>query len=135
MNFTQAEAEIRSFFKTAWAGQTEIAWPDVEFDRPNDQTWVRFNCAENAGFQASMGSIGSNRFRHLGVVTIQVFQPEGQGSKDARAKANNALGAFMGAETTNDIHFFDVAANQIGNDGSGYYQINVTASFRYDEIT
>ena len=135
MNFNQAEAEIRAFFNTGWADATDIAWPDIAFDIPNDETWVRFDCRENDGFQASIGSPSSNRFRHTGIVTIQIFQPSGQGSKDAREKTTAALGVFMGNETSNGIHFFDVQARQIGDDTAGYYQINVLASFRYDEIT
>lgn len=136
MNFNEAEAEIRKFFDTAWADLTPVAWPDSRYDPPsNDQTWVRFNCRENDGFQSSIGSPGSNRFRHFGIVTIQIFQPQGQGSVDAREKATAALAVFMGQETTNGIHFYNVQAAQVGNDGNGFYQINVLASFRYDEIT
>lgn len=135
MNFDEAEAEIRDFFNTAWADLTEIAWPDIEFTVPEGETWVRFNCQENDGRQVSMGSVGANRFRHFGIVTVQVFQPQGQGSKDARTKATVALGAFMGAQTTNKITFNEVFGRQIGNDGKGFYQINVVASFYYDELT
>jgi len=134
MNFNEAEAEIRAFFATAWGATTEVAYPDLPFEAPN-ATWVRFDCRENSGNQASMGSPGSNRFRHFGIVTIQIFQPQGQSSKDARTQATAALSAFMGANTTNNIHFYDVHAKQIGNDGYGYYQINVMALFRYDQIT
>lgn len=135
MNLDTAEAEIRAFFDTAWASLTEIAWPDVEFTVPEGETWVRFNCRENEGRQVSMGSVGSNRFRHFGIVTIQIFQPQGQGSNDARIKAAVAMDAFMGQKTTNDIVFNEVFGLQVGNDGSGYFQINVAASFYYDEIT
>lgn len=135
MNFSDAEAEIRDFFDTGWAALTTIAWPDDKFDPPDDATWVRFDCRENDGTQASIGAPGNNRFRHFGVVTIQVFAPRGDASIDARAKATAALAIFMGLETANDIHFFDVQARQIGHDEQGWYQINVLASFRYDEIT
>lgn len=139
MNFKEAEDEIRAHFSAAMlAGgftASYIAWPDVEFTIPEGQTWVRFNCQENDGSQVSMGSPGANRFRQFGIVTIQIFQPLGQGSNDARTKAVIALGAFRGEVTTNNIHFFDVAGRQVGNDGNGYYQINVVASFYYDEIT
>ena len=135
MNFIQAEAEIRKFFEDAWLAATPIAWPDLKFAIPNRQNWVRFDCVENDGEQVSMGSPGSNRFRHYGIVTIQVFAPQDQGSIEARQLATNALGVFMGAVTTNDIHFYDVQGRQIGNDGNGFYQINVVSSFYYDEIT
>lgn len=135
MNFDDAEAEIRAFFNTGWSSLTDIAWPDDKFISPDGATWVRFDCKENDGEQVSIGDPGNNRFRHFGLVTIQVFAPQGNGSIDARAKAQAAVAIFMGQETTNDIHFFAVQPRQIGNDGSGYYQINVLASFRYDEIT
>lgn len=135
MNFDEAEQDVRDFFETSWAALTAIAWPDLEFTVPSGETWVRFNSQEGGGRQASMGSPGNNRFRQIGIVTVQVFQPQGQGSKDARAKAAIALTAFKGATTTNGVKFFDVFGRQIGNDENGYYQINVIASFYYDEIT
>jgi hypothetical protein len=135
MNFNEIEAEIRKYFDTQWNGLTEIAWPDVEFTLPDGESWVRFNCQETTGRQVSIGSPGSNRFRHFGFVFIQIFQPGGQGSQDARDKAVIALGAFMGATTTNGVYFYDVTARQVGNDGNGFYQINVVASYYCDEIT
>lgn len=135
MNFNEAYAEIVKFFDTGWNDLTVVSWPDKEFTVPEGQSWVRFNCQETTGNQVSMGSPGNNRFRHFGLVTVQVFQPQDQGSKDARQKATTALGVFMGATTTNGVKFFDVAGVTVGNDGNGYYQINVVASFYYDEIT
>ena len=135
MNLNTAEAEIRKFFNTGWASATSIAWPDVEFTIPESATWVRFNCQENDGRQVGMGDPGNNRFRHYGIVTIQVFQPLGNGSIDARTKAAAAMAIFMGAQTENGIMFTDVSARQVGNDGYGFYQINVFAPFWYDEIT
>lgn len=139
MNFNDAEAEIRKFFKDGWvsAGNDAavIAWPDRKFTIPDAQSWVRFTCAENDGEQVSMGNPGANRFRHYGIVTIQIFQRQDQGSIEARELAADALGVFMGAQTTNGVVFQDVQGRQIGNDGAGFYQINVLASFYYDEIT
>lgn len=141
MNFSQAEAAIRKHFDTVWTAAfpapdtPEIAWPDKDFTIPTNETWVRFNCQENDGGQVSIGDPGNNRFRHFGIVTIQVFQPWGQGSVDARTKATAALGAFQGEQTTGGVVFFDAYARQIGNDDSGFYQINVVTSFYYDELT
>lgn len=139
MNINQAEADIRAFFKAAWVAAgfnaSYIAWPDVKFTVPEGQTWVRFNCQENDGRQVSMGSPGSNRFRQFGQVILQIFQPAGQGSKDARTKAAAALDAFKGAVTSSGVHFQNVYGRQVGNDENGFYQINVIANFYYDDIT
>lgn len=136
MDFSAAEADMKKWFKDqAFLPDANIAWPDQKFTVPNDENWVRFTCQENDGGQASTGSPGSNLFRQFGIVTIQVFQPQGQGSKGARTLAASILTALKGAQTTNGVEFFDVYGRQVGNDGNGYYQINVVASFRYDEIT
>lgn len=134
MKFSEAEATIRKFFNTGWGSTTKISWPDMPFDPPDRQTWVRFNCAETLAQQASMGDIGNNRFRHYGIITIQIFQPQGKAGLDAASKADLALGIFMGKEV-DGINFYNVSARQIGDDGNGYYQINVVAWFRYDQIT
>lgn len=140
MNLDEAEADIRKFFAAAWAAAFPsstplIAWPDIEFTIPENKTWLRFNCQENGGQQVAMGDPGNNRFRRFGIVTVQVFQPRGSGSKDARTKASAARNIFTGAQTTGGVTFIDVSARQIGDDGHGYYQINVLAPFWYDEIT
>lgn len=141
MNLEQAEADIRKFFDAAWTAAfaspntPPIAWPDIEFTIPENKTWVRFNCQENGGQQVGMGDPGNNRFRRFGIVTIQVFQPRGQGSKDARTKAAAARDLFTGAQTTGGVTFQDVSARQVGDDGHGFYQVNVFAPFWYDEIT
>lgn len=133
MNFEQAEAALREHFNTEWDGLTPIAWPDVAFTPPAG-TWVRFSAKHNDGFQASMGSPGSNRYRRLGIVTIQIFQPQGQASTDARAKADAASDIFI-ANGLAGFLFRNIVAADIGPDGAGWYQWNVRAEFQYDRIT
>lgn len=136
MNFSQAEAAMRAWFAGVWETPETISWPDLKFTTPNDQIWARFDCKETDGSQVSMGSPNSNRFRQFGILTIQIFQPEDQGSTEARSKAADVLTALKGTQTAADgVTFFDVSGRQVGNDGNGFYQINVVASFYYDEIT
>lgn len=135
MDIESAYAEIVAFFDNGYADASPVSYPDIEFTPPNNETYAVFNCQEVGGTQASTGAPSNNRFRHFGIVTVQIFQPSGSGSKDAREKAKAALAVFMGKKTTNGIIFSDVAANTIGNDGNGFYQINVTTAFRYDQIT
>ena len=133
MNFSDAEAAIRAHFNTEWNSLTPIAWPDVQFTKPNG-TWVRFSMKNNDGFQASIGAPSSNMFRRRGIVYIQIFQKEGQGSTDARAKADTAADIFIG-QVIQGIRFYDVNARDIGADGNGWYQWQVAAEFEYDRIT
>ncbi len=133
MNFKAAEAAIRAYFNTGWAARTPVAWPDIPFTPPVT-TWVRFSMKNTDGYQASIGSPGSNKFRRVGFVYIQIFQPVGQGSTDARTKADIAADIFI-ANTLPGVTFKNVIAKDIGPDGAGFYQWNVTAQFQYDRIT
>ena len=133
MKFGAAEAAIRGYFNTGWGSTTPIAWPDLTFTPPN-ATWVRFSMKNDDGFQASMGDPGNNRHRRIGTVFIQVFQPQGQASTDARAKADKAADIFL-ANTLTGVLFKNVNARDIGPDGNGFYQWNVTANFQYDRLT
>lgn len=133
MNLETATATIRAYFAAQWAGLTTVAYDDVKFDIPNGATWARLTIRHSYGYQASIGSPGANRFRSIGTVIVQVFAPEGNASKDARAKADAALEIFRGL-SHQGIDFYDAYAREIGN-ADGWFQINVIAPFRYDHIT
>jgi hypothetical protein len=130
MDFEAAEAAVRAFFNTHWNSLTPIAWPDMKFT-PRNSTWVRFSMKNNAARQASIGAPGNNLFRRYGIITIQVFQKEGQASKDARTKADAAADIFI-TESLDGFIFSNVNARDIGPDGAGWYQWNVIAEYQYD---
>lgn len=133
MNMQGAVAAMRSLFKTAWGNTTAIAWPDVSFTPPDGAAWVRFTERHDDGYQASIGAPGNNRQRRTGFVIIQVFVPQGKGGTSCRPLADQAVLAFVN-QTVQGIHFNDVHAREVGNDGHGWYQINVYARFYYDQI-
>lgn len=130
MSFKTAETSVQNYFNTKWGGITSIAWPDVQFTKPN-ATWVRFSMKNNIGQQASVGSPSSNYHRRIGTVTIQIFAKENGGAVDARTKADVAANAFQD-NGLSGFHFYNVNAKDIGPDGAGWYQWNVTAEYRYD---
>ncbi|WP_138476164.1 phage tail terminator-like protein [Dyadobacter bucti] len=132
MNYEIAVKTIRKIFSDAWGDTTKVAYDDVKFDIPTT-TWVRFNISHYDGNQASIGSPGSNKFRRYGLIAAQVFQPQGQGSLDARKKVDLIIPIFQGKQISG-ITFYDVQAREIGNDGAGWYQVNVLSKFYYDTI-
>lgn len=133
MNFKQAEAAIRDYFNTGWNDLTPIAWPDLPFNQPST-IWVRFTMKNNIGEQVSIGDVGNNYHRRQGIVTIQIFQPQGQGTTDARTKADVAADIFI-ENALSGMIFKKVNARDIGADGQGWYQYNVTAEYQYDRLT
>lgn len=132
MSYESAVAAITAHFAQEWNNATPVAYPDVPFNPPSS-TWVRLNISHADGYQASIGSPGSNKFRRTGLVTVQVFQKQGKAGVDAHKKADLAVAAFLGKKAGH-IQFYDVQAREIGNDGAGYFQINVLAYFQYDVI-
>lgn len=139
MNSDEAVAAVRAFFALHWGSTTRIAWPDMNFTPPQADTWVRFSMKNSIGYQASMGNPGNNIFRREGIITIQVFQKEGRASTDARKKAAKAETIFMkqklaGFEFKN-VNVLDIGAgrDEIGLHRTPWYQMNVTAEYRYDQ--
>lgn len=133
MNYETAIKTIWNFFATRWGNTTKVAYDDVDFTIPSGETWVRLNVKTVDGYQASIGAPTNNRQRREGIITVQVFSPQGQGSIDARKKADLVIGHFLNQEASGII-FYDVHAREVGNDGAGWYQINVLIKFRYDHI-
>lgn len=141
MSFEAAEAAVRKYFVQKWGTATPIKWPDLHFIPPA-ATWVAFHMMPNLGYQASTGSPGSNVFRREGIITIQVFQPEGQAGTDARKKADLAASAFLSPNSLAGFTFKNVVAKPAHNgrgitglNGTVYYQWNVTAEYQHDIIT
>ena len=141
MSFDLAEKAVRAYFAQKWGTTTPIKWPDLHFAPPAG-TWVAFHMQAFLGYQASIGSPGNNMFRRAGVITIQIFQPEGMAGTDARKKADIAANFFISPNQLAGFRFKNVVAKPVinargatGEQGSVYYQWNVTAEYEYDIIT
>jgi hypothetical protein len=133
--YAEAVKAMKAFFYTQWDNATPIIWgSDDVTTPPNDEPWIRFNINHSAGGQASIGSPTANRFRHIGFLTIQVFAPEGNYGILAKDLANAILELYQGTSDS-DIDYYNVRVDEVGNDGYGWFQINIIADFRYDNIT
>ncbi|PZQ46170.1 MAG: hypothetical protein DI551_05685 [Micavibrio aeruginosavorus] len=130
MDIADADKAIVKHFTDGWGNLAPVAFDDVKFDIPQ-ATWARLNIRHNLGNQTTMGDPGNNRHEQQGVVTVQIFEPQGNHGIDARVKAQAAASLFRG-KSAQGIHFFETTYREIGNDGAGFFQINVTARFRYD---
>ena len=134
-SYSEAIQAMTSFFHAAWVDTAPVIWgDDDDTAKPNNEPWLRFNARHVDGDQVSMGAPGANRFEAVGTVTIQIFQPSGKEGLEAQAIADAVLGIYKGA-SSGGVHYSRVRANEVGNDGHGWYQINVLADFRYEQIT
>jgi len=132
MDLQTAVASIRAYFETEWAAETLIVFDDQSYTPKPDTEFVRLNIRHSLGDQTTMGAPGNNRHQQEGGITVQIFTPQGNASIRARELADIAAAIFRGETTTDGIIFYETSPREVGNDGHGFYQINVNVRFRYD---
>lgn len=77
---------------------------------------------------------GRRRFLTDGIFTLQIFTAVGDGHTLGDSIAEVALGILRGhVGSTGGVWFFDAVLNEIGID-SPWFQSNVEAGFRYQEV-
>lgn len=134
-NYTQAIVAIEKYFADNWGETSLVIWGSDDAQQPaNAESWVRFNVQHEDGGQASMGSPDANLYRQQGSIIIQIFQQQGQFGVEARTFASNIIDLYHGT-TNSGIRYENARINEVGNDGNGWYQINVIVRFEYDTIT
>lgn len=135
MSFGTVRNAINAAFNTAWASATPIAWPNVEFTKP-DSAWVRITVDGNVSDQAAFGD--GVLHRNSGLIFIQVFIPDNQGPSSADTYAQNAADALQYKRIDHvsggrPIRTWGATQRTVGND-NGWFQVNVTIPFDYDEV-
>lgn len=123
---------ILNAFIDGWAGQTEVAYDNMEFDPPDgDTAWVRLSVKPTFRTIASLGQEGNRRFRGFGMVIVQVFVPTNSATYNSDVLADAVLDIFEGKKI-DGVWFQDTRIEQVGPDGK-WFQQNVLADFIYDE--
>lgn len=70
MSYADEGAAIRQHFADGWDGRTPVAWPNVDFEPPEDGSpWVRLTILGADAVQAEFG-LDDRRFRHTGIVIV-----------------------------------------------------------------
>lgn len=145
LSATTARDEIQAMFWAAWntvAVSTivgyvpSVTFPNVPADEPDpEKYWVRYNLAHDSGKQATLGAPGNRRFSKSGLVTVQLFAPLtlGDGLGKSLALAQIVQGAYEGQHSDSGVWFQDAVIKEIGTSDS-WYQTNVQARFRYEEL-
>lgn len=60
-----------------WGTTTDVAWPNVDFNPPDQDQWLRVDVVWGDGFLETMETTGSNRL--YGFVQLTLFGPQGAG--------------------------------------------------------
>jgi hypothetical protein len=109
-----------------------VSWPNTSFTPEPDVTWVKCNIVNGDSFQVTIGS-GTNAFRHIGLIVIQVFSPLNKGNGEVLALADSIASIFRNWCGTT-VSCKAPSVKDIGPDGHGWYQVNVSIPFHRDEL-
>lgn len=98
MSYETERADIEGRMAANWpaaSSSTPVVYGNVEGDPPAvGNAWVRLSIINGQSEPASMGSPGSNRVRHVGLIALQIYVPRNSGSDRARELADAFLGIF-----------------------------------------
>ncbi len=134
--FAQANDEILSFFKTAWDTTGHPAlYENVAGSPPTTQIpWARASLRFGPGENASLADpTGKQRFTRSGILTIQIFIPNGEGLSLGYTLSKIVADAFEGKATASHVWFRRVGTTPVGSSAE-WYQFNVSIAFTYDEV-
>lgn len=134
-----ARSEISDLIVAAFpAGTYNIVWNNVAEDKvpapvAGGGTWLRVTINNDDEFQAALTDASLQRYTTVGTVVVQIFVPPGTGLRAADDAAIVAKNAFRGTRTPGGVTFENVRSREVGPSG-GWFQVNVLATFTYDEV-
>ena len=109
--------------------QARIDYPNqpTVFTPPAAGLWCRFNLQYATAFMAGMAD--KPYTRKPGQIVFQCFARRRTHMKSITALAD-ALEAHFGYWSVGDLECMEVSQAVVGDDGNGFYQINVNVRFR-----
>lgn len=131
MSFQVEHNELRTRFSQQ-IGTTPVAWPNVAYVPIVGTLWVRFNVVDGESTRTTIGAT-TNNVRSLGLVIVQIFAPLDKGNAAALAKAD-AVAAIFRDWCGSTVRCRTPSIKEVGPDGNGWYQVNVSVPFQRDEL-
>ena len=126
MAFEALRASIETKFALEWGVTTEIAWENISYE-PDNAPWVRLTVGTGVGY--TLGIDGTlPTVRDTGVIMLQIFTPEGTGTKVNKELLDTALPIYEHTRF-DGILVYTATVTQAGI-SNGWYQTNVTFPFR-----
>lgn len=135
--YEQAIDDIFTMFKTAWdtTGYIVIYENTTPSEKPSIGTpYAKVFIRHTGGFQATLtGGIGTARYARLGVMTVQIFTPLGEGLSEGASLAKVLADAYEGAASPRAVWFRNVRLMEVGPTAE-WFQHNFLVDFEYDEV-
>lgn len=136
LNEIEASSLLERYFDTQWGARTPINW-DNDNATPSG-SHVAFTIDHAASVTLGMGAVDADGFRtetyrNVGVLTVQVFTPQGTGTEESRELTEGVRSILQGFQS-GSLRVKEVTPRKVGEDGNGFWQVNCDASFEYKEV-
>jgi len=119
-------------FLTGW-GATSVVLLEGETEPSPDVEWCRASIRHRGAGQETLGQRGSRKFERRAALFIQIFIPEGTGTKTLSQRMQQCMTLFEGERITGStVHFNDVRPEERGQDKK-WLAATVEVEFTYVE--
>lgn len=134
MTYEAARRTIQDHVASSWTGtpSSRIAYENLPFQPPSAAPWLRLTIRHGEARAASLGG-PTRRYRRFGSAILQIFVPEGTGPTLATQLADEAMLLFEGQRLTGGVVFSGLRVREVGVE-DGWFQINVSAAFSFDDL-
>jgi hypothetical protein len=130
----QVREAVYGALVTAWNNTTPLCLDNEVYTPVPGSAWARGVVREMTSQQWTLGPVGGRKFKRQAHLIVQIFTPPDAGTTQADVLASIVRDAFEGDPTPAlSIGWNAVVVKELGN-LNGWYQVQATASFWYDEV-
>lgn len=133
--YQQEYDAICSFFKEEWnarAPSIKIFWQNQKADANNQESRVELYVLPASSQPVSIGAPGNNRFRHAGVVLVNLYVESGSGLPEILTLVEYVVEIFR-RKQTETVYFLDPSPTPRGNEAN-WYKYSVSIPFYRDSF-
>mgnify|MGYP003671982083 CR=1 FL=1 len=143
---TIARDTLIDALRTSWLASATTVNIELQFDNVRDDTptgqdsegrplpFGRITMRHVGGDQETLGNVGARRFGSGGTVTVQIFTAPGDGHALSDVIAAEVRAAMQALRSPNGVWLNEISPPiEIGRTGT-WFQVNVAASFSYEEV-
>lgn len=130
----EAKVLILDQFTVGWAEATPIAYEDEEFNKPSDDSaYVRLSIKEMVSRQDTLGTAGNRKYVREGSAFVEIYVPEGAGTKAADDLAELVRTVLEGVRISGGLWFLDTNVRETGP-SNAYFAVVCESIFNYEQI-
>ena len=116
--------------------RNQITWDNTSRSLTEDQEWIRPTLNLENSENVTIGGVnGHHRIRFNGSYIIQVFSSLNKGTGDIYRAVDDLNKLFNNKRLEENILTYTCQVDRIGDEGNGWYQINVSIPFTSDQLS